>query len=104
MARSDVLSAMLSTPMREGLERKIVISDLEAEAVKSMLKFLYSGTVDLDKLESDEMALGILEAAHRYNVEDLVDLCVQRLTARFDVNSVGEWLYVADLMGNAPFR
>eukprot|EP00931_Biecheleriopsis_adriatica_P108471 TRINITY_DN82795_c0_g1_i1.p1 TRINITY_DN82795_c0_g1~~TRINITY_DN82795_c0_g1_i1.p1 ORF type:complete len:374 (-),score=67.20 TRINITY_DN82795_c0_g1_i1:101-1222(-) len=104
MARSEVFSAMLSTPMREGLEKTIVISDLGVEAVKSMLQFLYSGELTPDDLKSDEKALGILEAAHRYNIEDLVDICVQGLTARFDVNSVGEWLYVADLMGNSNFR
>jgi len=104
MARSDVFSAMLSTPMREGLEKKIVISDLGVEAVRSMLQFLYSGELDADKLKSDEMALSILEAAHRYNVQDLVDMCVLELTPRFDVNSIGEWLYIADLIGNSHFR
>merc|ERR1712048_872463 len=73
-------------------------------AVKAAIGFLYTGKIDGQVLESDNTALGVLEAGHRYDMPSLVSLSVQALTRRFDVHTVSEWFYLADLIGNMEFR
>lgn len=103
-ARSPVFAAMFASPMREGRDKEVVIDDLEASAVRALLSFLYTGTVEVEVLRSDEPALALLQAAHRYEVSSLVERIAKALAARFDVNTVAEWLQVADLIGCKSFR
>lgn len=104
IARSSVFAAMLSSSMREATEKVVTINDLDVAAVRALVAFIYTGEIDDALLKSDADALGVLQAAHRYDVPSLVDLCVQSLSARFDVTTVSEWLYLADLVGEAAFR
>jgi speckle-type POZ protein len=104
MARSSVFRSMLSSPMREATEGTVIINDLDVAAVKATIAFMYTGQIDEYLLKPDADTLGILEAAHRYDVSSLVDLCVQSLIARLDVSTVSEWLHVADLIGNAGLK
>jgi len=104
MARSSVFAAMLSSPMREGIEKNITVESLDFAAVQTTVSFLYSGQVDPDVLKSDEAALGILAAAHQYNIPSLVDLVVHVLAARLNVDTISEWFYIADLIGSTKFR
>merc|ERR1712048_452979 len=64
----------------------------------------YSGEVHASMLESNGIALGILEFAHRYNIPSLEHVCIQALSSRIGVDVVAEWFHVADLIGNADFR
>ncbi|CAE8655798.1 unnamed protein product [Polarella glacialis] len=103
-ARSPVFAAMLASPMREGREKEVVIADLEASSVEALLLYLYTGSIGKETLESDASSLSLLQAAHRYQVNGLVDRVAQSLAARFDVATVSEWAQVADLMGCSGFR
>jgi len=104
MARSSVFGAMFASPMLEAKARTVVINDLDFGAVKATITFMYTGHIDGDLLKPDGDALGILEAAHRYDVTSLVDLCVQSLIAHLDVATVSECLHVADLIGNTSLK
>jgi len=102
--QSTVFAATLNSSMRESNERAIYIEGLDVEAVRITLMFLYSGEVDEEYLKVDEHALGVLEAAHRYNIPALEQICVRSLSGRFNVNNVAEWFYIADLIGHSDFR
>lgn len=103
-ARSSVFASMFSLPMLEAAERIVTISDLSMVVVKATVTFMYTGEVDAQLLKSDADCLGILEAAHRYTVPSLVDLCVQSLRSRLAVDTVSEWLHVADLIGDETLK
>lgn len=104
MARSNVFASMLTLPMREATERTVIINDLTTTAVNSMITFMYSGRIDEGLLQSDSDLLGILEAAHRYDVQSLVSLCVQSLCARLKVETAAEYLRVADIIGHKDLK
>lgn len=104
MARSKVFASMLTLPMREAIEKIISVKDLSMTAVKAVITFMYSGRIDESLLKLDADALEILEAAHGYDVQSLVQLCVESLCLRFDVQTVAEWLRVADLIDNTVLK
>lgn len=103
-ARSPVFAAMFAAPMREGREREVVIEELEASAMHALLLFLYTGSAEESTLRSDDSALALLRAAHRYEVLSLVDRITRALASRFDVATVADWLQLADLIGCSGFR
>lgn len=103
-AQSKVFAATLSSPMRESGEKCIVIDGLEPLGVQAMIGYLYSGEVGEEFLRSHANALSVLEAAHRYDIPSLENLCIKQLSSGLDVNCVAEWLHVADLIGNTGFR
>ncbi|KAL3114723.1 hypothetical protein niasHT_019044 [Heterodera trifolii] len=52
----------------------VEVSDVEAAAFKVMLSFIYAD--DVDELDGDN-AMGVLYAAKKYNIPDLVDISLQ---------------------------
>lgn len=103
-ARSPVFERMFSCPMKEKQEKEVHIKDLEAIPVKALVRYLYTGVVDQAALDSDELAVNLLEAAHRYEVPGLVERCVQMIVGRFKVETVAERLEMADLIGSKYFK
>jgi len=103
-ARSPVFSAMFQSPMKESQDKQVPLEDLDAHAVRAMITFLYTGSVDADMLDNDDSALALLHAAHRFEVLALVDQCTKTLGGRLDVSTVAEWLQVADLINCTGFR
>merc|ERR1712150_448874 len=64
----------------------------------------YATDVDLDGLNDDGMAVRVLEAAHRFEMGSLVNLCAQMLKDNLTVENVSEILQVADSRGLAHLR
>jgi speckle-type POZ protein len=58
--------------MKETHERLVKINDAEPEAVREMLRFLYTGEVGNNAVGFPK----IFELAHRYLIEDLKNVCV----------------------------
>lgn len=102
-ARSPVFDAMWATSMREQAEKEVIITDLDMVAVQRMIRFMYTGDV-VTPLSNDNETTSILEAAHRYQVLALVELCVNALSSRLTVDIVAERLCVADLVGLDSLR
>eukprot|EP00931_Biecheleriopsis_adriatica_P102117 TRINITY_DN77141_c0_g1_i1.p1 TRINITY_DN77141_c0_g1~~TRINITY_DN77141_c0_g1_i1.p1 ORF type:complete len:387 (+),score=60.35 TRINITY_DN77141_c0_g1_i1:30-1163(+) len=103
-ARSPVFAAMFDSPMKESNERKVSIQGLDKAAVNAMVKFLYTGRPDPSSMESDSMVLDLLQAAHRYQVSGLVEMCVQHLTSHLAVETVSDWVQLADLISCATLK
>lgn len=102
-ARSPVFEAMWSTSMQEQATKEVTITDLEPSAVKRMIRFMYTGVLSED-LHNDCESVALLEAAHRYQVAVLIELCVVALSSRLTVDIVAERLMVADLAGLEGLR
>jgi len=89
--------------MREQAEKEVEIRDLDPAAVRRMVRFMYTGSTG-EELDNDNETVALLEAAHRYQVSVLVELCVTALSSRLTVDMVAERLMVADLAGLGGLR
>lgn len=96
--RSPVFRAMLSHSMREQAEKEVSIPDLDPTGVRRMVAFMYKGKLD-SELGDDDATVSLLEAAHRYQVGALVELCVSALSTKLSVEHVAERLMLADFAG-----
>jgi len=103
-ARSPVFERMFSCPMKETTDNEVLVQDFDAISMRALVKYLYTGVVDHVGLESDDYAVNLLQAAHRYEVPGLVDRCVQVLVGRLRVETAAERLEMAELLGNRYFK
>lgn len=71
-AKSPVFFAMLKNEMKEKKNDSVFVKDISYEALEKMLRFMYSGKVDKLDYESID---GLLNAAEKYEVTDLKDIC-----------------------------
>jgi speckle-type POZ protein len=72
-ARSEVFAAMLQHPMKEQSTNQIEIEDIEPDVLQELLRFIYTGRVQVDKLET--MATGLFIAADKYLLDELKMKC-----------------------------
>mmetsp|Transcript_76074 Transcript_76074/g.158646 ORF Transcript_76074/g.158646 Transcript_76074/m.158646 type:complete len:388 (+) Transcript_76074:202-1365(+) len=97
--RSPVFAAMLAADMQESRENCIVIKELEPRAVRDMITYLYTGEVKAETWENDDLVLGLLQAAHCYKVDGLVNMCADIIGKRLVLSSVCDRLEFADMLG-----
>ena len=75
-ARSPVFRAMFQAEMREKTSSQVVIRDLKAKLIPEMLKYFYTGSCCInDKKPDIEMVSGLLEAADKYQIDVLKEMC-----------------------------
>ena len=72
-ARSDVFAAMFQHPTKENLTNQIKIEDIEPDVFQELLRFIYTGRVQVDKLEV--MAADLSIAADKYLLDQLKLTC-----------------------------
>ena len=66
-------AAMFQNPTKENLTNQIKIEDIEPEVFHALLRFIYTGRVLFDKMES--MAAGLFIAADKYLLDELKMKC-----------------------------
>jgi speckle-type POZ protein len=71
--RSEVFAAMFQHQTKEQSSNQITIEDVEPEVFQELLRFIYTGRVSLDKMET--MAAGLLFAADKYLLDRLKKEC-----------------------------
>ncbi|XP_070508297.1 speckle-type POZ protein-like [Chironomus tepperi] len=91
--RSPVFEAMITSTMKEGTEKKVLIDDIDGRTLMELIRFVYSGKVN----EIDSIATELIYAANKYDLQDLKPLCVESLAFNIDVNNALETLVLADL-------
>jgi hypothetical protein len=98
---SPVWRAALEGDFRERKEAKIVITDVEPSVVESLLRYVYIG-----KLDGADTA-AILPLAHRYDMPELVGLCVRTMVKQINAQSVAKVVSAVNLFSEhkevAPF-
>lgn len=92
-ARSPVFNAMFIHNMTENQKKEIEIEDLEIETVQDMLKYMYAGTIDNLNTRSPRL----LEAADKYQLSELKEICEDVLCDSLTVDTCLECLVLADL-------
>ncbi|RAL38960.1 hypothetical protein DM860_014786 [Cuscuta australis] len=91
---------------QESDEMDIAVSNMEPKVFKAMLHFVYTDALLVDDLESsssssitsvaDELAAKLLEAADRYDLGRLKQMCEAYLCKDITVDSVAKMLALAD--------
>ncbi|XP_028617451.1 TD and POZ domain-containing protein 1-like [Grammomys surdaster] len=94
-ARSPVFRAMFEHEMKEKLTNRIEIHDLDPQVFKEMMGFIYTGK--MPHFHSHSMATGVLAAADKYGLEDLMAMCEDALCRNFSVENAAYTLILADL-------
>ncbi|XP_073837917.1 protein roadkill-like [Musca autumnalis] len=94
-ARSEVFDTMLHSAFVENKTNRITIDDMDADVMKEMLTFIYTG-----KEIPKEMALALFPAANKYALDDLETMCAGILTETINTASSVEILLLADRHSN----
>jgi speckle-type POZ protein len=97
-ARSPVFMAEFFGHMREASAGRVVIKDMDPQAFKAMLQFIYTDTVpELDQeLEAvAAMAQQLLVAADRYGLDRLKVICEGKLAGGITVETAATTLALA---------
>lgn len=75
-ARSPFFDTMFTTYMREAKDKKAIIDEVEVDTFKEFLIFVYTGQVSP---AADKLAMELYEAAHRFQVDGLKDICAAKI-------------------------
>lgn len=91
--RSTVFKAIFCHDTLEAKTNRVVIEDFDFKTVQELLRFIYSGNV----VELKEVALNLLQAADKYNLLKLKQICDEFLRRNVTVENVTDILNVADI-------
>lgn len=106
-ARSPVLRAMLEADMAEKASGRIVIDDLNSLTVSLLLDFLYTADIppNIAEMEDAPEQLGrLMKAADKYEVPNLMDLCIGWLKRDISRDNMLKILEVAHELGNPDLK
>ncbi|GBO16393.1 Speckle-type POZ protein [Araneus ventricosus] len=93
-ARSPVFKSMFSSDMKEKINGCVDIEDLNDNTVLRLLRYIYSAEVEeLEWVSATEL----YEAADKYQILSLKDVCSSHLKNSLCVNNACESLVLADL-------
>ena len=90
--QSDVFAAMfLNKTMAEAISGVVKIDDFDSEVIETMIYFIYNEEIQEKKMISADL----LKAASKYNLADLVELCIEHFKSNLSLDSVLDVLIVA---------
>lgn len=90
LAVSPALKTMLESPMLEGSTRTIHMEDFSAESVEHFLELLYTGAVNSPTARWED----IISMADKYQLPDLIPLCVLKLQQHFSEETAVPYIRV----------
>jgi len=93
-ARSPVFKAMLQADMKEKQTKEIFIEDFNSKTVAEMLYFMYTGDISLDDM--GDVASDLLRVAAKYQLDDLKEMCEEKLVSNLSVENSIESLVLGD--------
>uniref|UniRef100_K7E1N3 BTB domain containing 19 n=1 Tax=Monodelphis domestica TaxID=13616 RepID=K7E1N3_MONDO len=101
-SRCDYFRQLLGTelPDKGCQEEPVVLADVPAEAFLTVLEFLYTNSITLDRRTVLEVMISSLE----YGLSELRELCVEFVVQNLDVELVCEALQVAGLPSQDVLR
>lgn len=85
---SPYFNAMFQSGLRESIENRVFIRNLDEKTVQTVIEYIYSGSVTISWDNVEE----VLEAGNLFQVEALKDRCVQFLKRNLEPsNCIGVW-------------
>ena len=83
--------------MRESVEDKIVLNDVPREAIKQLMRYIYTGSLSLESLDLSTV-VDLVDAAHMYGFEELLMALRRFLLTEITVHNVGSIYSVASAL------
>ena len=96
---SPVFHAMFLHDTTENHTNNVDICDFSPEAVRSMLHFFYTGSVNEEMINIE-----LLAAADKYQIDRLKELCEETLATKLRAENVIIALFAANLHGTPTFQ
>ena len=100
-ARSKYFAAMFRHPTKENSTNQVNIEDIDPEVFDQLLRFIYTGCVPLDKLET--MAAELFIAADKYLMDELKMKCENYLLSQMSPDNCIILLLHGDLQNPAEY-
>ncbi|XP_044015086.1 speckle-type POZ protein-like [Aphidius gifuensis] len=92
--KSPVFSAMFDhESMKESRDNRVVIKDIDADVVKQMLEYIYTGKTPS---KINDCVHDLIGAADKYHIDDLREICENNLMEKLTVDNAVHTLIVAD--------
>eukprot|EP00164_Ancoracysta_twista_P002019 GFYU01002662.1.p1 GENE.GFYU01002662.1~~GFYU01002662.1.p1 ORF type:complete len:364 (+),score=37.02 GFYU01002662.1:159-1250(+) len=91
-ARSECFRAMLTSGMKESRERQVFIDNIAHDVFWSVLEFIYTEECAI----SPDKAMDILEAADRFQLDSLKEMCEDVMAKCIDMDNVADMIQEAD--------
>ena len=86
--RSSVFKSYFSHDSKEMQENKIIIKDISADTLETLLHYIYTDNVTEDMISPE-----LMEAAERYDIQRLKTMCEKSLIGKIDIsNSLELWI------------
>ncbi|XP_022764232.1 BTB/POZ domain-containing protein At3g56230-like, partial [Durio zibethinus] len=104
-ARSEIFKNILDSDGCKAPPRgtdTITLSELNTEELESLLEFLYTGNLPLDKLEKHVFALYV--AADKYEIPYLQESCERYMQNSMNISNAIEILEIADAHSNTKLK
>ena len=95
-ARSPVFKALFESKMRESESGKVTIKDINSEIMTVMLHFIYTGSLAKETITT-EIAIELLAAANKYQLEALKDICQDKIRSVLDAENAIEFLILGEM-------
>ena len=92
VARSPVFAAVFQNEMQENSSNEVVVTDMEPDAFKEMLQFIYTSHCQIGAWTED-----LFYAADKYDIEDLKEICQDELRMKLCVDNAIRFLILSDL-------
>ena len=93
--RSPMLYAMFGNGMKESVATEVIVEDIERDIFKEVLRFIYSGFVSPNVLDTSPIHL--LAAADKYHLCRLKAVCENRLFEQMTFMDCADVLVAADM-------
>jgi len=103
-ARSPVFMAMFQSDMKEKETRTVTIDDCKAGVVGEMLNFIYTGNVSSSHNSLSDIASELLEAADKYQLDLLKNICEESLCSTLKVINCVEYLVLGDMYHTSKLK
>jgi hypothetical protein len=81
---------MLNSGFKEARENRLVVNNVEPEAMETALHYIYT-----DEFDADKASVDVLELAHMFHVDELLGKCCNELAFDIDAETICEILPAA---------
>ena len=90
--KSSVFEAMFKHDMLESKNKQVNITDISNKAIKNMIRFIYTGALRLGEVSVE---LDVLKAADKYDINNLKEMCEERISKKLSIENCFEILQAA---------
>jgi speckle-type POZ protein len=96
-ARSPVFYGMMTQEMKEAKEGIADVPDFDSKIMREVLRFIYCNEVE----DLNEVAGDLIVAADKYQIDKLVEICIQNIIESLSTENVLQYLVLSQRVNNA---